>query len=257
MKFVKPKVFLIAETAMLQEGLDEYLSAIGAVDWYSKAPSDSEQLVEVGGRLCYKSFGIGLNPNITKVREGNDKYLQNILSSKHGAVVEHASVTFIFHNVSRTLTHELVRHRVGCAISQESLRFVRLTEIPMWIPDCIAKDNEAVVRGVDLVVRMEEYQQWLARHYKLDEDQTFATKKFITSAMRRFANMGVATSIMWTANFRTLRHVLEIRTSKHAEEEIRMVFDEVGSIVKKRFPNLFQDFERNDDGEWQPKYSKI
>ena len=75
--------------------------------------------------------------------------------------------------------------------------------------------------------------------------------------MRRMVGMGVATNMLWTVNFRTLRHVLELRTAEGAEEEIRLVFDRVGEIVKERYPNVFGDFERKENGEWVPMVSKV
>ena len=84
----------------------------------------------------------GLNANVSKVREDSAEYLRNILKSGHGSVLEHANFTFLFHNVSRVFTHELVRHRAGAAYSQESMRFVRLTDIPFWFPDWAKADKE-------------------------------------------------------------------------------------------------------------------
>src|SRR3990172_4075932 len=134
MRSVEPKVFLVGETQTVEDGLREYLVHIGVPDWGTDAPTDSEELIEVMGRLCYRSFEPGMNPNVTKVREGSEAYLGNILQVKHGSVLEHPTLQFIFADVSRVFTHELVRHRVGVAISQESLRFVRLTDIPFWFP---------------------------------------------------------------------------------------------------------------------------
>ena len=124
MDLVKPKVFLIGESRVVEDGLQGFLAHIGVPDWTTDAPSDPERLCEVYGRLCYRSFEPGLNPNVTRVRQGNDPYLSNVLKVGHGSVIEHAVVNFIFADVSRVFTHELVRHRAGTAISQESLRFV-------------------------------------------------------------------------------------------------------------------------------------
>ena len=79
-------------------------------------------------------LGAGPEPERPRVRDDQAKYLQNILRSGHGSVLEHVSFTFVLHNVCRVFTHELVRHRPGTAISQESLRFVRLDEMPFWFP---------------------------------------------------------------------------------------------------------------------------
>lgn len=244
MRNVKPRVFLVAETNLLRAGMDSYLRHIGAPDWDTDAKSDSETLIEFMGRACYKSFKPGLNPNVTKVREGNDKYLAHIVDVGHGSVCEHASVSFMFTDVSRVFTHELVRHRAGTAMSQESLRFVRLDDLGFWAPTCIRENAEALEIMSNTFATLEGLQIRLAELFDLDNpDVPFSTKKMITSAMRRIAPIGLATAIGWTANLRTLRHVLEMRTHPAAEEEIRIVFGEVGTICQHRYPALFADYE--------------
>jgi thymidylate synthase (FAD) len=159
MKQVEPQVFLLARPTLDAAGLAAYLQAVGAPGWTTDAPSAAEQLIEVAGRACYRSFEPGLNPNVTKIREGSQAYLENILTVKHGSVLEHANWTFAFFQVSRVLTHELVRHRAGTAISQESLRFVRLTNIPMWLPPEIRDNPEARAIFEEAVVNGEKAQQ--------------------------------------------------------------------------------------------------
>jgi thymidylate synthase (FAD) len=83
-----------------------------------------------------------------------------------------------------------------------------------------------------------------------DDIKDFNTKKIYTSAARRVAPMGLATNIGWTCNIRELRHVLELRTSPAAEEEMRLVFGAVGHIVTTRYPNFFQDFTPTQDGNF-------
>ena len=258
MNEVKPIVFLVAETRPVGNSngqgilcLDDYLMHITkGAGWEMNASSGPEDLVEVMGRSCYKSFGTELNPNITKVRESGREYLKNIINVGHGSVLEHSSVSFMFCNVSRVFTHELVRHRVGCAISQESLRFVRLEEIDAWAPTVIRESPEAME-----IMRTAFFQS--ERAYRdlteilIHQDMPFAQKKIITSALRRVAPIGLATNIGWTANFRTLRHVLEMRTHPSAEEEIRLVFEMVGDILITRYPSVFGDYTREYvDGYW-------
>lgn len=239
----EPKVFIVGETRIVPEGLQEYLNHIGAPDWSTDAPSDIEKLIEVEGRLCYKSFNIGLNKNLTRVREGNHEYLGNIVEVKHGSVTEHGQVNFIFADVSRVFTHELVRHRAGTAISQESLRFVRLTELGFWqSPIVIHESPEAMDIMVRTVEMLEAAQHELVRVLRLDKCSDFSQKKKLTSAMRRIAPIGLATTIGWSCNMRALRHTLEMRTHPSAEEEIRLVFAKVGEIATKRYPNLFSDY---------------
>lgn len=158
MQFVEPKVFLVGETKIDRDELQLYLDEVGAPEWSSDAPTDVETLLEVMGRLCYRSFKPGLNPNVKKVREHNDEYLAHVLAVRHGSVTEHAFLNFILHDVSRVFTHELVRHRVGVAISQESLRFVRLDKLRFWMPQVFRNHTKAelLVRFItDKVEQME------------------------------------------------------------------------------------------------------
>src|SRR3989338_1492170 len=218
----KPKVFLVGETKIIDEGLNDFLAHVGAPNWKTDALSDSEKLTEVMGRLCYRSFEAGLNPNVTKVRSGSRDYLQNVISVRHGSVCEHAVVNFIFADVSRVFTHELVRHRAGVAMSQESLRFVRLDDLGQWLPTVIREDQEAVEIFARTFQELEQLQVALAEHFQLDAPGVpFHRKKLITSAMRRIAPDGLATTIGWSANMRTIRWLLEARTDPGAEEEIR------------------------------------
>ena len=260
MKRVEPQVFLLARPAVNEEGLASYLRTVGASEWDTDAPSAAEKVIEVAGRSCYRSFEPGLNPNVTKVREGSKVYLDNILKVKHGSVIEHANWTFAFFNVSRVFTHEIVRHRAGTAISQESLRFVRLTDIGMWLPPEIRENPEASAIFEEAVLKSEEAQQRLADVLEI-EGRPFHEKKVLTSAMRRVAPDGVATTIIWTANARTLRWVIEARTEPGAEVEIRIVFGKVAEIMKEEAPNLFADFKSIPlpDGtcQWQPDHSKV
>lgn len=258
---VEPKVFLIGETRIVEEGLKAFLEHIGVPDWTSDAPTDAERLIEVYGRLCYRSFEPGMNPNVTRIRKENSAYLGNILQVKHGSVIEHPVMNFIFADVARVFTHELVRHRPGVAISQESLRFVRLEDLGQWLPTVIREDDRAVEIFARTFEELERLQQELAAHFRLDDEGVpFHRKKVVTSAMRRIAPLGLATSIGWSANPRTIRWVLEARTDPSAEEEIRLVFGKVGAVVIERYPNLFGDFstEMVDGLPWyKPKYSKI
>lgn len=259
MRIVEPKVFLIGETRIVEEELKDYLEHIGVPDWTSDAPTELEKLIEVMGRLCYRSFKPGLNPNVSKVREHNADYLKNILDVRHGSVIEHGMTNWILAGVSRVLTHEIVRHRVGLkyddkelaeavnsydAISQESLRFVRLTDLGFWAPTVIKESDEALEIFTNTFAYVELMQKYLSRIYELDKPGvSFGVKKVITSAMRRIVPMGVATNIGWSANIRTLRWCLEARTDPHAEEEIRLVFGKIGEKAKQRYPNLFGDYE--------------
>lgn len=263
MKRVEPEVFLIAYTELDEDAVREWLAHMGGLKVLDHLSGDGgEQLVELAGRSCYKSFDAGLNPNINKVRTDSEQYHGNILKSKHGSVVEHATCTFAFENVSRVYTHELVRHRAGMAFSQESLRYVRLDRLKYWVPDLIAENEEAMKVFEEMFEKCEWAQKKLAEIYDIENIKSFHTKKQLTSAFRRVAPIGLATGIVATFNLRALRWVIQMRTAESSEVEIRKVFCEVYNIAKEKWPYLFQDFETSEatkDGlfEAYPAYQKI
>src|SRR5580698_654016 len=156
-----PTVFLIARPSIDFEGMRAYLEDVGGESWLEgrlaeeQGVNAGELLLEFGGRACYRSWEPGLNPNVTKIRTDRREYFANILRSGHGSVLEHASYSFEFRNVSRVFTHELVRHRAGSAFSQESLRYVRLADIGFRVPPALEPVREQVL---SLVETLEEFQ---------------------------------------------------------------------------------------------------
>jgi thymidylate synthase (FAD) len=266
MKSVEPEVILVARPQLDYGAIAGYLREVGGESWLERLDqgsldgplgNDAQNLAEFAGRFCYRSWEPGLNPNVTRIHREQAGYLENILRQLHGSVLEHVSFTFVLNNCSRVLTHELVRHRPGTAISQESLRFVRLTDIPFWFPEWARQDAELMKRATAVLEQLEEFQLWMASHFGLDEDGVpFHEKKHKTSFMRRFAPEGVGTGLVWTANIRTLRHTIEARTDPGAEEEIRLVFGRIGELMRAEAPALFGDYEVT-DGAWIPKWRKV
>jgi thymidylate synthase (FAD) len=257
-----PTVFLIARPSIDVDGMGAYLQDVGGESWLDGrlqesggAHNSGELLVEFAGRACYRSWEPGLNPNVTRVRTDQREYFANILRSAHGSVLEHANYSFIIRNCSRVFTHELVRHRAGSAFSQESLRYVRLTDIGFRVPPALEPVREQVL---SIVEQLEEFQVNAAKELGIDQEGVpFHVKKEVTSALRRLAPIGLSTDILWTANVRTLRHVIEMRTADGAEEELRLVFDKVARIMQAEAAGLFQDFARQDDGSWVPEHRKV
>jgi thymidylate synthase (FAD) len=257
-----PDVFLIARPSIDLDGMRGYLRDVGGESWLDlrldeadDEPNGGQMIVEFGGRACYRSWEPGLNPNVTRIRTDRRQYFANILRSGHGSVLEHASYSFALRNCSRVLTHELVRHRAGSAFSQESLRYVRLTDIGFRVPPALEPVREQVL---SIVEQLEEFQVSAAKELGIEEDGVpFHVKKEVTSALRRLAPIGLSTDIVWTANVRTLRHVIEMRTAEGAEEELRLVFDTIARMMQVEAPDLFQDFARQDDGSWVPENKKV
>src|ERR1700676_3960177 len=169
-----PAVFLIARPSIDLEGMRGYLEDVGGESWLERRlqeaderPNCGELIVEFGGRACYRSWEPGLNPNVTKVRTDQREYFANILRSAHGSVLEHANYSFALRNVSRTFTHELVRHRAGSAFSQERLRYVRLVDIGFRVPPALEPVRERVLA---IVEQLEEFQLSASKELRIDQE---------------------------------------------------------------------------------------
>ncbi|MGH2806838.1 MAG: FAD-dependent thymidylate synthase [Actinomycetota bacterium] len=261
MRETSPEVELIARPSIDLAALERYLKTVGGESWLQMRtetddnPNPGEMLIEAGGRACYRSWDVGLNPNVTRIRTDQKEYFLNLLRSGHGSVLEHANYSFVLYNISRIATHEIVRHRAGSAFSQESLRFVRLDEIPFRIPESMESLRPEIE---SIMTTLEDFQKKAADHFGLDEEGVpFHTKKEITSAMRRLAPEGLTTVLFWTANVRTIRHVIQMRTDPGAEEEMRIIFDKVARIMVEEAPLLFGDFTVDDNGAWTTEYRKV
>ena len=258
-KLVHPKAFLIAETKVDHAAIDHALQHLGVDGWASDGGTDADVLTEFAGKSCYMSFDKNLNLNLSKVGgRPNSAYIQDgIIGNKHGSVLEHSTVTFFLTNVSRVVTHELVRHRAGTAFSQTSGRYVRSDEIDMYLPDELAVYPEAVAVFQRANEQMEDNLAELVKVTGIETMTNFGLKKRLTSAFRRILGNGQANHLVMTANHRAWRHVIEMRTSVHAEEEIRVIMGDVAQQLKDKFPTLYGDMSLNNVGEWVFAHSKV
>lgn len=255
-KRVEPTVFIIGKTEIDRKGLQEYLKHIGAEGWETDDVSGVEEIIEIDARGCYKAFGIELNPNLTKVREGNARHLKNIIRSGDGSVLEHGFINFALCDISRVTTHEIVRHRVGTAISQESLRYVRVGDLGLWVPSCFSDEESTSILEHHFAACEDAYEKLLASATKKEDAENFvdlpmAKKKEYTSAARRVLPIGMATNMTWSCNVRSLRTIIEQRTASYAEEEIRVLFNKVGEVARSTFPNLFVDYDESFNTEYR------
>lgn len=295
MRTIELAVFPLARTAPDHEVIEDWLDHIGVEDSHtiveeSRRIPDPDALVALGGKRCYMSFEVGLNPNVKKIREDWGEYLTNILASKHGSVLEHVSWTFAIEGVSRVFTGEMNRHRAGVAISEGSMRYIRYEDIPFWMPFILRqKDPEETIDGdlsaIDRLEdheiasldpeykkawtreiffqafrRMEEEQALLARIWKKELNSTgtgtFTLKKQLTSAFRRIIGMGIATGGIWTMNLRALRHIITMRCEEAAEEEICAVVGMIAKHMVEHETGLLDDFTQ-DGPFWRPGYEKV
>jgi len=241
-KFVEPSVYWVGYQVMNEPEVERYLRDSGNEDFLRSIEqarreglTDAEIICSMFAKLCYKSLTVGHNSNISKVRDIEDNLI-NCFDVGHGSVFEHVNFNFIVANCSRIFTHEQVRHRPGAAYSQNSGRYIRLDEIDMVFDPILEP-----IRGL-----CEEKQKFDERWYKiaverigLEKMKNFSQKKKVTSALRRFAPNGQANEIAISLNLRSIRHVVMIRTSRHAEWEIRKIYEQVYGLLKDKHKTMF------------------
>ena len=240
MKIIRqPSIYLIGRQTLDDREIARFLSDHNVGDWSTDATNAAQALPEVAGRLCYMSFA--------KPRPGgNEMYLSHIKEVGHGSVLEHTVWNFIITGVSRSFTHELVRHRAGWGYSQLSQRYVDESVADFVEPDCIADDRElhevwrsAVESAQEAYVKLVE---GLQAKFASIEDKTLR-RKMARQAARSVLPNATETKIFVTANARAWRHFIELRCNEHAETEIRMVAAKVLEILQREAPNLFGDYE--------------
>ena len=243
-KLVKPKVYHVGYTEVDTNTILEYLRDSGNLDFYESIKearangiSNAEVLCSLYAKLCYKSLTIGQNQNITRVRDIKDNLI-GCFHTGHGSIFEHINFNFIITDCSRIFTHELIRHRPGMAYSQNSGRYIRIDEIDIVfdpILEPVKDDVEEIIEYLETKYKIME------QKLDLNNIKDFATKKEMTSALRRLAPNGQSNEIGVTANLRSLRHIIMLRTSRHAEWEIRVVFEQIYNIMKSKYPLMFAD----------------
>lgn len=243
-QLVEPKVYLVGYTVMDDAGMREYLQDSGNDDFLQSIAaargqglSDGEILCSFYAKACYASLVLGKNKNVTRIRDIPDN-LRGCLDQGHGSVFEHCQLNFMVRNCSRVYTHEQVRHRVGVAYSQTSGRYVRGDAVDIVFDPILGPVHEDIERLQSIIEF--EYQRMVAK-MRLDELKDFGLKKKITSALRRALPNGQSNEMGMSLNLRALRHLVQLRTSRHAEWEIRHIYGQVYRLVKAKFPLIFCD----------------
>lgn len=273
----EPSVYLVGKQTIDNAELDRFLADHEVSHWTTDTEVAGEKLVEVAGRLCYMSYA--------KPRPGgNSAYIDHILDVGHGSVLEHAVYNLVITGVSRSLTHELVRHRAGMGYSQLSQRYVDESDCSFVLPPILIEGMRVSETGepwqyLDNGPRLEValFKSWLGsvrqslQSYRslvsmLDEkladieDKT-ERRKAAREAARSVLPNATETKIFVTGNARALRHFIEMRGSLHADAEIRRLAVAVHSILEAESPNIFGDYERKahkDGSVWlNPLHAKV
>jgi len=228
-QIVPPQVKAIAWT---------HFEAPDDVPWSTDA-GGGEALAEFAGRACYQSWS---KPNPATAT--NAGYLKHILEVGHLSVLEHGTVTFYLSGVSRSFTHELIRHR-HFSYSQLSQRYVPERDAAMVEPDVIAQDPELHKRFVAAteaaVQAYTELLEGLEAKFA-DVPQATARRKQARQAARSVLPNATETRIVVTGNYRAWRHFVTMRASEQADVEIREVAIALLKELQRIAPNAFADF---------------
>jgi thymidylate synthase (FAD) len=208
------------------------------VPWSTDADG-GQALAEFAGRACYQSWS---KPNPATAT--NAGYLRHILEVGHLSVLEHGSVTFYLTGVSRSFTHELIRHR-HLSYSQLSQRYVPERDAAMIEPDVIAEDPELHKRFVEAtqasVAAYNDLLEGLQRKFAGAASGTLRRKQARQAARAVLPN-ATETRIVVTGNYRAWRHFVAMRATEHADVEIRQVAVECLRQLQRVAPHVFGDF---------------
>ncbi len=182
---------------------------------------DAERLIERAMRICH---GGDLNEDKTV----NKTFIQSVIKLGHESVIEHSSVTFKISGVSRSLTHQLVRHRLA-SYTQESQRYVKKTDFDYICPDSIWNNPELRDKYANLMVEINNlYNSFIEAGIKRED--------------ARYMLPNACTTTIWvTMNFRELRSFFKLRCDSHAQWEIRDMAKTMLVECYNRFPIIFED----------------
>lgn len=226
---VSPRVQLIAKTEFFPPA---------DVAWSTDADG-GQALIEFAGRACYQSWK---KPNPATAT--NAGYLRHILEVGHLSVLEHGSVTFYITGISRSLTHELIRHR-HFSYSQLSQRYVPERDAAMVEPEVIAADPELHAKFVAAteasVAAYNELLEGLQERFA-DVPSGLLRRKQARQAARAILPNATETRIVVTGNYRAWRHFVAMRATEHADVEIRALAVECLRQLQKSTANVFGDF---------------
>lgn len=189
---------------------------------------EPETVVSIAAKLCYSKSDVdGL---VTGVLTGNDteKFIDKLKGMGHESPLEHVSFTFAIEGVSRTLTHQLVRHRIA-SYSQKSQRYVSENNFEYIIPPSITRDSQAKEKFENLMCTIRQAYNELASMDIPKEDARYVLPN------------ATETKIIVTMNARSLFNFFSLRCCTHAQWEIRQLANLMLAEVQKVAPILFKN----------------
>jgi thymidylate synthase (FAD) len=234
-----PRLWVVARPRFDLASAEALLDSEGLSWRVGEGATEAENLIEMGGRLCYLSFGERQSP------KSNREYIRHLIVHGHESVLEHASWSFVLMGVSRGFSHQLVRHRAGFSFSQLSQQYVDHRTGPMVMPQLVQRVPAAADRWEAAVENSREAYRELLRLLKEEGADLPPREKLraIRSAARTLLPEGAETKILFTANARSLRHFLATRGSVEGDEEMRQVSALLLVLLQREAPSVFADFK--------------
>lgn len=243
MRFInEPEIYVIGRQTLDDTEVQRFL-ADHETTWQTDSEIGAELIVELAGRVCYLSLGD------KQFRKTNADYVGNLINQGHGSVLEHAVWDLLITGVSRSFTHELVRHRAGTGISQLSQRYVDESTADFVEPAVIAADPELHATWQRAIETAHQAYMDLVEGLAHKVEAQFPDlprtqrRKMAREAARSVLPNATETKMLFSANARALRWIITLRGSEGAEPEIRRFAVKLARVMQREAPNLFGDLE--------------
>lgn len=230
--------------------------------------NDAENIIATAGKLCYDSFG--------KDGRAVDAHIRSLVGQNHESVLEHVHVGLLITGVSRGCSHEIVRHRMF-NYSQRSTRYTAEDDAAIVLDPYYADIYERSIGDEpawcattkperDLLETFLNSARAALREYRRTVDAMMQTseteremkclpnnprdyRKWVRGKARQLLPHALETRLVMTGNLRAWRHFLLMRTSRHAEAEIRRLAEAIFDVIRDAAPTVFEDLvEQEVDG---------
>lgn len=244
----EPEVVLVGKPVLEIDGVMRFLEEHNLAwpeleekisSMMSLGDDDAEWLVEMAGRNCYQSW-----PKVGETQKGrsHEDHIKHLIEVAHGACIEHANFNFMIWNVSRSLTHELVRHRIA-SWSQLSQRYVDSSSVSFVVPPAIQElgksDPDVYRTWVEHCEKSRQLYEDLTTKLSdmyVDVESKLERRKKARQAARSVLPNATETKIFMTMNARAIRHLIELRANPAADVEIRKLAVKICCILQDKAP---------------------
>lgn len=231
------RIYILSRPKLDETSVEKFLNQ-EKVSWNRDvSTSEADLLTEFAGRVCYMSFGA------KQFRKNNSEYISHLISEGHDSVLEHATWSFLLTGISRSFSHQLVRHRIGFSFSQLSQQYHDESDALFVSPPEIRQDSRAFSDWIQaMTATRASYRKLVA---EIVTDSSFDNReklRAVRSASRSVLPNCTETKIVVTANARSIRHFLDVRGSIIGDLEMREICSKLLAVFVEEAPSLFSDY---------------